>query len=221
MSKYIDFHCHSLSNETDDLVEIVSFDPRKKFMDGLFTLGFHPWWTNGLLTDGQIEILRNVFLNNKKCLAIGECGLDKLQGAEESVQITNFEKQVELANLLDAPLIIHCVRKYDTLLSIYKNQAKTPWVIHGYKRNKILAKTLLDLNIGLSVAPYEMMPDSFLDTLSFIPMDKLHLETDSDRRLNIVTRYKILAELRKISLDQLILQLFNNCKIFFGNKWPI
>jgi TatD DNase family protein len=217
--KYIDFHCHSNFMEGKDCMEIVSIDPRKFITSPYFTIGFHPWWSELDLEQNELTILEENFRYNNHCIAIGECGLDKLQGANESIQIANFEKQIELANQLNAPMIIHCVRKYDTLLTIYKNMAKTPWTIHGFKRNKILSKTLLDLNINISLAPYENMNSTFLETIHYIPINKLFLETDSDRRLSIIERYKIFADCRKLAIEDLKLQIFNNCKFLFGEKW--
>ncbi len=217
--KWIDFHCHSLFEHDPECIEIISCHPGKNSSEGFFTCGYHPWWSLDLLNNEQLAILTQTYLKNDYCIGIGECGLDILQGAPLDIQMKNFENQVQIANSLNAPLIIHCVRKFDALIPVFKNMAKTKWVIHGFKRNKTLAKTLIDLDISLSVAPFDQMNVSFTEMLEYIPLDKLFLETDSDRRLSIRDRYKIMSVLRKIPEDSLKLQLFENVKIFFDKIW--
>jgi TatD DNase family protein len=220
ITEWIDFHCHSKHESKDLFVEeIVSCHPGKNTTDGLYTIGYHPWWSSGVLTSDQLNLIKNHYLHEDRCIALGECGLDKLQGGDSSVQIKNFELQVDIANQLKAPVIVHCVRKYDALLSIYRDMARTRWVIHGFKRNALLAKTILDLGISLSVAPYHHMNTSFTETLEMIPLNQLFLETDSDRRISIMERYNIMSSVRKIPTEVLKLQLIENCKILFDTKW--
>ena len=218
-TKWIDFHCHSIFENDPECIEIVSCHPGKNTSEGFFTLGYHPWWSLKVLEAEQLDLLTQSYMLNNRCLGIGECGLDKLQGADFDIQIKNFECQVELANKLNAPVIIHCVRKFDALISVYKNMAKTKWVIHGFKRNKTLAKTIIDMDISISVAPYDHMNESFIEVLEYLPLDKFFIETDSDRRLTIRERYKIMSELRKLPEDSLKLQLFENVKVFFDKIW--
>lgn len=218
-SKWIDFHCHSMYDQSADCIEIISCHPGRNTSEGLSTHGYHPWWTHNVLNEDQLNLLRALYQNSQNCLALGECGLDKMLGPEFDIQVKNFESQVHLANQINAPVIIHCVRKFDTLLSIYKNMAKTSWVIHGFKRNVTLLKTLLDCNISISVAPYQNMNISFEEALHYVPTDKVFIETDSDRRLSIKERYKIFSTLRKIPEDSLKLQMNENCKTLFNKKW--
>jgi TatD DNase family protein len=95
-------------------------------------------------------------------------------------------------------------------MDLKKQMGKTPWVIHGFVRNKILAGQLLDKGIYLSVAPYLNMPVSFRETLEYLPLDMIFLETDSEYSLSIGERYKIFSDLRRI-------QIRDSEKIFFDN----
>lgn len=215
----IDFHCHSRAEFSGDCIEIVSCDPIKNISGGFHTSGYHPWWHNDYLTAQELINIGKAYSENITCLAIGECGLDKLKGASEEIQTANFIKQIEIANRLNAPVIIHCVRKYNELISLFKRHAQTPWTVHGFSRNRILAKSLLDLGICLSVAPHHAMTFSMTDMLRYLPNDMFFLETDSDRRTSIRQRYALMAQIKSLDFEELADLVYENVCAFFGPKF--
>ncbi len=215
---FIDFHTHSEWNG-DGVIEVVSVDGNKPKRVTLYTIGFHPWWVNGPLSESNLLLIRNRYLDDKNCLGIGECGLDNLKGASIEIQESAFIQQINVANELKAPVIIHCVRAFERVLTIKKQFGTTPWAIHGFVRNKVLAKQLLDEGFYISVAPYLNMPVSFIETLRYLPIDKLFIETDSDFKLDIRERYQILSHLKNISAIELKDQLLSNLIKFYSQKW--
>ena len=215
---YIDFHTHKpLHSSTENVLEVISMHKNVKYEGKYFTIGHHPWWTNEPLSKTDLLNMETL-LSNKFCLGIGECGLDKLKGAPKEIQEEVFYQQIMLANKNNVPLIVHCVRQYDQILNFKKKYAKTPWVIHGFRRNKQLAKSLIDQGIMLSVSPFERMNDSFVEMLKFLPNDRYFLETDSEYSLTIMERYQFMAELKKVDLEELKTQMKLNFEVFFGWK---
>lgn len=215
---YIDFHNHSKWNG-NDVLEVVSIDGHKLKEAHFYTIGYHPWWITKQLTTTEISLLQSRFEDDERCLGLGECGLDGLKGPSASIQENTFLQQVELANKLNAPLVIHCVRAFDRLLSFKKKYGKTSWTIHGFVRNKILAKQILDAGCNISIAPDYRMTATFTETLQYLPLDRFFIETDSDFILDIKQRYKILSELRKITEDKLKTAIFSNFTAFYKEKW--
>lgn len=214
----IDFHTHS-KREKDDILEVVSIHPNRKKPCNWYTIGYHPWWIGGQLSDEELDVLKDKLENDEYCLGLGECGLDKLKGVSLQAQEIAFIQQIELANELNAPVIVHCVRVYDTLLKLHKKYAKTPWVVHGYRRNKTLAKSILDKGIYLSVAPSDYMQPTFIEMLEQLPMTQFFIETDSDTSMKISDRYKLLASIKKLDICELEEQILTNFKTFFGWKY--
>jgi TatD DNase family protein len=100
-----------------------------------------------------------------------------------------------------------------------KNYGRTTWVIHGFVRNKILAKQVLDSGCYLSVAPCHQMTTTFSDTLVYIPLDRMFIETDSDFRADIKKRYELFSHLRKCSAYELKKVIFSNFVKFYSEKW--
>jgi TatD DNase family protein len=189
-----------------------------KYENEYFTVGHHPWWTNEGLSEADLQQLETL-LADKFCLGIGECGLDKLKGAPKEIQEEVFHQHIMLANKNKVPLIVHCVRQYDQVLSFKKKYGKTPWVIHGFRRNQQLAKSLIDQGIMLSVSPFRQMNESFVEMLRFLPVMSYFLETDSEYSLSIMERYQLMADLKKIDLEELKTQMKLNFEVFFGWKF--
>lgn len=216
-NKYVDFHCHSQS-ELTEAIEIVSVHPGQDKIGQFLTYGYHPWWSPTKLSAEQINTLRD-HLSASNVVALGECGLDKHINTPFDIQLYNFECQIALANELNLPVIIHCVRQYEQILAVHQNSAKTQWVIHGYKRHGVLAKTILDAGIMLSLAPFDLMGQSYKDVLQMAPLDRIFIETDSDRRSTIEDRYTIFAREKQLDVLQLKQELFANCTQLFNSNW--
>lgn len=186
-----------------------------------YTRGFHPWWTLDKLDANALSLLTQSYVENAYCLGIGECGLDNLKGAAIELQEEIFIQQILVANSIQAPMIIHCVRAFDRVLRLRKKYGQTPWAVHGFVRNKILAFQALDAGVYLSMAPHDQMKPSFRETLTSCPLDRIFIETDSETSLNITDRYRIFASLRSLSLEDVEEQIFENYKKFFSNKWKL
>ena len=215
---YIDFHTHKpLYSADPNVLEIISMHKNVKYEGEYFTVGHHPWWTNEKLSEADL-LNMEMFLSSKHCLGIGECGLDKLKGATKEIQEEVFYQHIMLANKNNVPLIVHCVRQYDQVLNFKKKHGKTPWVIHGFRRNKQLAKSLIDHEIMLSVSPLRQMNESFVEMLQFLPVDSYFLETDSEYSLTIMERYQLMADLKRVDLEELKGQMKVNFDGFFGWK---
>ena len=216
---FIDFHNHSQWHQDNEVLEIVSIHGDQQKDAKFYTYGYHPWWTLGKLTQDELAIMKSKYLSDNACLGLGEFGLDNLKGASIEQQESIFIQQLEVANETNAPVVIHCVRAFDRLLRIRKEYGKTDWVIHGFVRNKILAKQVLDAGIYISVAPHLENVQTFTETLRYLPLERLFLETDSDFSLKIQARYAIFAALRNLDVSVLKTIIFNNFAKFYQGKW--
>ncbi len=214
---YIDFHTHKpLYSDDKEVIEVISAHKSVKYENEFYTIGHHPWWTEKPLENDEITNLEQN-LQNKFCLGIGECGLDKLKGASKEIQEEVFYQQIQIANQHNVPLIIHCVRQYDQILHFRKQYGKTPWIIHGFRRNQQLAKSLLDHNIQVSISPFQNMNTSFKEMLEYLPLNSFFIETDSEYSLNIKERYELMTNLKQVQMVDLQDNMLQNFKEFF--KW--
>lgn len=216
--KFVDFHTH-VDSFIPETLKIVSVHGSVSDLSGLFTMGYHPWWQQKVLKQNDLDLLQGTYHNNLFCLGIGECGLDKLQGAPFDIQMKNFLLHLAIAHENSAPVVIHCVRSFNEIIEARKDFRKDKWCIHGYSKKIDLAKSLLDKGLFLSIAPDESWLHNKFDLLKFLPLDRIFIESDGDLSLSLQRRYEILAQAQNKSLDVVSSILFNNYKIFFGKKW--
>ena len=128
---------------------VLSVSPGEELEDGgFYSIGIHPW--NTPASTGEIEAVENIASGDERIVAIGECGLDRLQGSSIEKQTEIFEAQIEIAERLGLPLIIHCVKAVDVLLQLRKRHPQGQWIFHGFRGSPSTAAQLLKAGIDLS-----------------------------------------------------------------------
>lgn len=179
-------------------------------------IGLHPWEIDEKNLDEDLKLVSQLAKNPQTWL-IGECGLDKLKGAPISVQLNVYEQHVLLANEVKKPLIIHCVKAYDELISVHKRlKLESFAIIHGFNKGPALATQLLKSGFLLcfgAALTFNNGQSAAAESLKFCKENHypFFLETDiSD--LNIETIYNQAANVLKISEDALKDVIFANWK---------
>ncbi|MBC7389046.1 MAG: TatD family hydrolase [Opitutaceae bacterium] len=206
----LDFHTHDLKpNSVFNLIIGKDQVPES----GYFTAGIHPWFFENI--EQQFAELKQIS-QHKKCIAIGECGLDKLKGADIKIQIEVFKNHLQLAETMSKPLIIHCVKAHNDLLEIKKKSGSTmPWVVHGFNQNPTIALRLIDHGFYFSLGKSLLHTESnSCKVLNQIPPERLFLETDS-ADVTIEEVYKAASERLQLPLQQLVANLQDNFRILF------
>lgn len=204
----IDIHTHTPGNANALLNYYTHFE--QSTAAPACSLGLHPRYPDQA-SYAQLE----AYAIQQQVLAIGECGLDKLCDTEWSLQEQLFRQQIALANKLEKPLIIHCVRAYSECIQLL-TAAKVPVIFHGFNRNRHIAQLLLDKGFYLSIGAAVFNP-AFEAIFTVLPVDRLFFETDDRRDLAIGSVYKRAAELKKIEAESLILQVEHNFQKVFNN----
>ena len=129
-----------------------------------------------------IEI-KELAKKNKKILAIGEIGLDYYWNTEnKELQKKAFLKQIEIANELDLPIVIHNRDAImDTLQILKENKVNCGGVFHCCPQNRELIKEGLKLGFYISFAGPITFKNSknAEEMINLVPNDKILIETDS------------------------------------------
>ena len=199
---FFDFHHHKKSINSG----IYNLDFEKTPPDFYFSAGIHP-------QDIQLENIENQFnwlqsAITENCFAIGECGLDGLISVDMKTQEEVFLRQIQLANEVKKPIIIHCVKKFYEVIS-FRKKSEQAMVIHGFNKKQSVADDLLKNNFYLSFGKAVLYHLSLQDTLKIVPLDKLFLETDNDD-FDIKDLYQKVSEIKKISIEQVQKQILEN-----------
>jgi TatD DNase family protein len=204
----IDSHCHldypNLYNQLDDVIKraennniknllticttLESYEKikliLKKYNFVYGTFGIHPHETEKYKNIDSKYII-DIKNNNKKVIGIGETGLDYYYNhSEKKVQKKSFIEHINSARDLNIPLIVHSRNAendtYDIIKTEMKN-SKLKVIIHCFTGSKVFAKKLLDIGCYISISGVVTFKNSeeLSDTVSFIPLNKLLVETDS------------------------------------------
>jgi TatD DNase family protein len=180
-----------------------------------FSCGLHPWNVERDF-QSQIELLEKL-LDEPGCVALGECGLDRLKGPDLDLQLQVFSLQAALAEKHRLPIIIHCVRAWDELRTIKRTlQPTVPWIWHGFNRPKLI-NAVINEGFFLSLGADLIRSEALKRVVEEVPMNRILLESD-DSAYSIEEIYRCLATLKQLPLSTVEDDLFNNIKHIFP-KW--
>lgn len=177
--------------------------------DGIFaTVGLHPEHVSSDFHDEQEgekpekfvarEQLVEVASASKKCVAIGETGLDWYRiDKEKDVEEVKAEQEKILhehlaaAQELDLPVIFHCrealARLVDIVRKAQSEKCKVRGVVHSFTGTWEEAEKILELGLYIGVNGIATFPprkgqdaSQMIDrTIERMPLDRLLLETDA------------------------------------------
>lgn len=170
---------------------------------------------------------------NKKVVAIGEIGLDYHWNKQnKELQKNVFIAQIELANKLNLPIVIHTREAVMDTLDILKNIQRPikPGVFHCCPLNIELVKEAIKIGFYISFAGPVTFKSSknAKEVAQLVPIDRILLETDSpylapepvrgtrnDSR-NIKYIAQKIAEFKNVSMEYLAKEAYENTKRVFN-----
>ncbi|MAZ56221.1 hypothetical protein CL653_00310 [bacterium] len=124
---------------------------------------------------------------SEKVVGIGECGFDYFHndsGTREE-QEEAFVAQIELANELGLPLMIHTrsskdgkLDAYEDVYQVLKSYAKVPGNIHFYAGTYEQAKKFFELGFTVSFTGVITFASEYEEVVEQVPLDMIHAETD-------------------------------------------
>jgi TatD DNase family protein len=211
MTPYINIHTHHLSEDNGVFLFNNRFGFDKEiYLEKYFSIGIHPWDADLQVSTVEFEKI----IQHPNCLAIGECGLDKVKGPDIEIQKKVFIDQLELAVEYQKPFIIHCVKAFDELIEIcYLFHSKIPLIIHGFNKSQQLLQQLINKGFYISLhhSVFEKVDDIFFNS----QLEKIFLETDNNESILIEDVYKKAAACFQIQEDDLKEKIYTNFTALF------
>tara|TARA_R110000851_G_scaffold168764_1_gene314772 strand:- start:83935 stop:84714 length:780 start_codon:yes stop_codon:yes gene_type:complete len=151
--------------------------------DCFFSLGIHPWYVPESIDAAIIKLdaILQQHSKNKRLVAVGECGLDKLHHWSDK-QLLLLDKQLALAKAYQLPVILHAVKAHQELLTMLAHfRLPKGGVVHGFYGNSDIAKRYISLGFKLGVGGLILNPSAkkLRETVVNLPLEHFLLETDS------------------------------------------
>ena len=253
----IDSHCHldypSLYDNLEEVVKRAEFNKVNKLLTICTTLesfekikliiekykniygtfGIHPHESKKYKNIDSKFIL-NLKKKYKKVIGIGETGLDFFYNySDKKIQKKSFIEHIEAATQLNIPLIVHSRDAENDTYEILKSEKKNSnlkILMHCFTGSQNFANKLLDLGCYISVSGIITFQNSIelANTVSFIPIENLLVETDSpylsphplrgksNEPSYIVHTINKLSQIKNISKEDVITYTTNNFKKLFN-----
>lgn len=224
----------------------AAVDIAEKYGDVYATIGLHPIHTGKSYHDekelgegGKAFTSRGedfdaakyeALAQSPKVIAIGECGLDyyRLEEDTKKVQEEAFIRQIELANKLQKPLMLHIRNAYDDALAILKAHAKVKGDVHFFAGNWETARSFLDFGFTLSFTGVLTFTHDYDEVVKNTPLDMLLSETDApyvtpvphrgkrNEPAYVVEVVKAIARIKEMSEEEAATQILANVKRVFS-----
>ena len=191
-------------------------------------VGIHPGSIDSGTTPEQIRELAT----HKKCVAIGEIGLDYYWVSDNKQnQIEIFEKQIAIAKELDLPIIVHDRDAHGDTLDILKKH-KPKGVVHCYSGSVEMAEEIIKLGMYIGVGGVITFKNAkkLPDVVKIIPDELLLVETDCPYLAPEPYRGKLchsglikytaekIAEIRGTTFEKILTLTAKNAKNLFNIK---
>ena len=195
------------------------------------TIGTHPHEVMEFSVE-DLETYKTLS-KNKKVVAIGEIGLDYYYDKDtQDRQKEVLLSQIKLADELSLPCVFHVREAMGDFLEIVKENKKyfkNSGVIHSFSGSVESARELIKFGFYISINGICTFKNAnkILDVIREIPLDKMLIETDAPYLAPTPHRGEVnrpsyvkyvamkIAELKNISLDEVLEKTENNAKTVF------
>ena len=95
----------------------------------------------------------------------------------------------------------------------FQKEAKVPMIIHGFNKRKTIGDELQKHDFYLSFGKSVLQNVNLQEFVKGFPIEKLFLETDAED-FDLELLYQKVADLKSLKVEELILQIEKNLKIF-------
>lgn len=225
------------SNEIDNVIipgvepstfdEIISLCEK---YDMLFAaIGVHPSEAKTYTSETEKIIYEKC--KNNKVIAIGEIGLDYYWEQEtKELQKEVFRKQLNIAQELQIPVLIHDREAHEDTFSILQEFNLKNVVFHCFSGNADFAQKCIDKGYYIAIGGVVTFKNAkdLKEVAKIVPLDKLLLETDAPYLAPVPYRGKLnspaylkyiaqeIADLKEINIEEVKKQTTKNAQEIFG-----
>jgi TatD DNase family protein len=205
---FVDSHCHlnddNFYSKADEFISdakkegvhaflVVGYDHQSilranelliKYPCVFAAIGYHPCDIFNIGEKDFLEI-KELVKNNKKIIGIGEIGLDyhwRTSIEDQNKQKVWFIKQINIANELEIPIIVHCRDAMKDCLDILtENKPDKGGIMHCYSGPTEMIDSFIKLGMYISLGGPVTFTNAITpkESAAYVPIRRLLIETDS------------------------------------------
>ena len=178
----------------------------------------------------DLEEIKKIATNHR-IVAVGEIGLDYYWNKDnKELQKEIFIKQIQIANRLNLPIVIHTRDAVmDTLEILKQNECIKKGVFHCCPLNIELVKEALKLGYYISFSGNITFKNAKSEeVIKYVPLDKMLIETDCpylspepnrgkrNTSANLIYIAQKIAEVKQIAVEEVAQRTYENVKELFN-----
>lgn len=210
---FIDIHSHhtEISRDIFRVFNVFLQNVSAVNYPGPLSIGLHPWHLDKWDEPGNLMEKLYHACSSENVIFIGEAGLDKIKNPDMDFQSEIFKTHIHISEKLKKPLVIHCVRAYEELLSIYKQENPAQvWINHGFDSSPEMAVDLVKKGIYISLGERLLKKKEKAEKiLHSVPLSMIFIETD-DGGSTIDDLYEQVSIMKNIEVKELKSYLLGN-----------
>lgn len=208
-----------------------TFELKEKYPYIDIAYGYHPEDADKI-TEEDLVYMEEI-IKDDRIIAIGEIGLDYYwDKTYKNKQLELFKRQIEIANKVHKPILIHSRSAVQDTYDMLKENAETPVLLHCFGESAEMMREYLKLGYYIAFGGVVTFKNAVTpkNNVANIPLDRLMLETDCPYMTPVPYRGKTnetgfvkyvgeyVAELRGIETEDLQRQLMANYRRFFNGE---
>lgn len=216
---------------TDNVQRLVDLKATSPLIEIAF--GCHPMLMNVHAEASVAVAALSASVQQHQPIAIGEIGLDFYQptsSAEKKAQLNLFEAQLDLAQQVGLPVILHVRKAHDEVLKLLRQKQLKGGIVHAFSGSLQQAEIYAGLGflVGIGGALTYPRAQRLQKLFKTLPLTQIVLETDApDMPLcgqqgqrntpeNLSLILDTLAELRQETKQQVAAVTTDNCRQLFA-----
>ena len=207
--------------------EIIEYVEKYEMLYG--AMGIHPSEYKAYTDEAEKKMIN--LLKHPKIVAIGEIGLDyHFEPETKNEQITILNKQLQIAQEIQMPVLIHDREAHEDCYQIINNYNLKDVVFHCFSGDVDFAKKCLDKGYYIAIGGVVTFKNAkeLKEVAKYIPTDRLLLETDAPYLAPVPYRGKLntpaylkyiaqeIADLKQTDVNIIKNQTTLNAKKVFG-----
>ena len=210
----------------ESLTRVPQLAHEQDFM--YFAAGLHPENLEGA-DDSALQRIASL-LQDPKCLAVGEIGLDYYWNASpKEVQIEWFRRQTVLAKQHGLPIVVHDREAHGDTVAVLR-ELRPRGVLHAFSGSAEMAKEVLAMGMYLGIGGAFTFKNNKKapEVLAVTPLERMLLETDCpylspvplrgkrNQSVNLMHVAELIAAHKSVGLQEVLDVTAQNARNLFG-----
>ena len=226
---------NTIGIDVDSCRKAVALAEKYSFI--VASVGIHPGDAKKAKKEDMVQL--EDLARHPRVVAIGELGLDFYHDASsKDIQLEVLGWELELAQKVGLPIIIHCREAQEAMLPVLKKWAssyplpggKPRGVLHCFREDLMTAQAYIEMGFYIALGAYIGYPSSarLRETVKNIPGERLVVETDCpflppqkyrgkrNEPSYILFTLGVLAEVKNLPVEKMAEQTTQNAVQLFG-----